>query len=627
MLQTMRENAQGWIAKVIVAVIAFTFAIFGLESLAPNPGNPTVASVNGEEITEQQLYQAMEQQRRMMQQRFGRNFDPSMLDDAMLRQGALDQLVNRALLNQSVKEAGLEVSQATLDDQIRNTPVFQTEGQFDPDRFQSMVRGAGMTPLQYRDAIREETLVNQQMTGLSGSEFVTPAELNQLLSLQSQKRDIAWLTLGFEKAQESVEVSEEDAHNFYEARLERYMTPETVAVSYIELSREALREQLQIDEEDVEQRYQAMVAEMEAEQLPQAAIILVESNDERDDDAAEARAQEAYAKLQAGEDFAAVAKEFSDDSSSANDSGNIGSVEEGFFGSAFDQALAGLQPGEYSAPVKTDFGYQIIRLNGYEKQDLPAYADMRDELVQELQDGELAVLFVEKSQKLADISFESADLQQPADELGLTIQNTEAFGRNGGEGFAANQKVVDAAFSEDVLNLGANSELLEIDTDHVVVLRVKTHNQPEQLAFEDVRDSIYEEQRRTVARENLQADAEKLRTALQSGQDKAAIAEQAGIEWTELAGAERYSNDAPQQILMDAFRLPHPQEGSASYAIVELPSSDVALVMLTGITAGEVDEAAEETSRLARMLAAGEGRNLYGEMLRDLRAEAKVKIK
>ena len=627
MLQTMRENAQGWIAKVIVAVIAFTFAIFGLESLAPNPGNPTVASVNGEEITEQQLYQAMEQQRRMMQQRFGQNFDPSVLDDAVLRQGALDQLVNRALLTQSVKDAGLEVSQETLDDQIRDTPVFQTDGQFDPDRFQSMVRGAGMTPLQYRDAIREEALVNQQMTGISSSEFVTPAELNQLLSLQSQKRDIAWLTLGFEKAQAAAEVSDEDARNFYEARLDRYMTPETVAVSYIELSREALREQIDIDEEDIEQRYQAMVSEQEAEQLPQAAIILIESNDERNDDAAEARAQEAYGKLQAGDEFAAVAKDYSDDTASAQDGGSIGSVEEGFFGSAFDQALAGLQPGEYSAPVKTDFGYQIIRLTGYEKQDLPAYVDMRDELIQELQDGELAVLFIEKSQKLADISFESADLQQPADELGLTIQSSGTFGRNGGEGLTANQKVVDAAFSEDVLNLRANSELLELDADHVVVLRVKAHNQPEQLAFDDVRDGIYEEQRRTIASETLQAEAEKLREALQSGEDKALVSEQAGIEWTELTGAERYSNDAPQQILMDAFRLAHPQEGSASYAIVELPSSDVALVMLTSVTAGEVDEAADDSSRLARMLAAGEGRNLYAEMLRDLRAEAKVKIK
>ncbi|WP_461536828.1 SurA N-terminal domain-containing protein [Spongorhabdus nitratireducens] len=628
MLQTMRENAQGWIAKVVVAVIAFTFAIFGLESLAPNPGNPTVASVNGDDITEQQLYQAMEQQRRMMQQRFGANFDPSSLDEAMLRQAALDQLITRTLLTQSITDAGLEVSQESLDNQIRNTPVFQNNGQFDPDRFQAMVRGAGMTPLQYRAALREDQLVNQQMSGISGSEFVTQAELNTLLSLQNQKRDIAWLTLNFDKAQAAIEVSEEDARQYYDARKEQFMTPETVSVSYIELNREALRDQVDIDENDVEQRYQAMVAELEAERLPQAAIVLVETNDDRDESAAKARADEAYAKLQAGDDFAAVAMEFSDDAASSTEGGNIGAVEEGFFGAAFDEALSALKPGEFSQPVKTEFGYQIIRLNGYESQNIPAYDDVRDELVQEIQDSELAGLFVEKSQKLADISFEAADLQQPAEELGLTIQKTDLFGRNGGaEGIIANQKVVDAAFSDDVLSLGANSEIIELDPDHIIVLRTREHNQPEQRTFEDVRDTIFDLQRRDIAGDALQQQAEKLQLALEKGESRDAIAVEADAEWTALSGAERFSNDAPQQVLQEAFRLPHPQQNGASYAVVELPSSDVALVALTNVTAGEVDADQADNTRLARILAVGEGRNLYSELLRDLRAEATIKMK
>ncbi|MGY0216027.1 SurA N-terminal domain-containing protein [Endozoicomonadaceae bacterium StTr2] len=628
MLQTMRENAQGWIAKVVVAVIAFTFAIFGLESLAPNPGNPTVASVNGDDITEQQLYQAMEQQRRMMQQRFGANFDPSSLDEAMLRQAALDQLITRTLLTQSITDAGLEVSQESLDDQIRNTPVFQNNGQFDPDRFQAMVRGAGMTPLQYRAALREDQLVNQQMSGISGSEFVTQTELNTLLSLQNQKRDIAWLTLNFDKAQAAIEVSEEDARQYYDARKEQFMTPETVSVSYIELNREALRDQVDIDENDVEQRYQAMVAELEAERLPQAAIVLVETNDNRDESAAKARADEAYAKLQAGDDFAAVAMEFSDDTASSTEGGNIGAVEEGFFGAAFDEALSALKPGEFSQPVKTEFGYQIIRLNGYESQNIPAYDDVRDELVQEIQDSELAGLFVEKSQKLADISFEAADLQQPAEELGLTIQKTDLFGRNGGaEGIIANQKVVDAAFSDDVLSLGANSEIIELDPDHIIVLRTREHNQPEQRTFEDVRDTIFDLQRRDIAGDALQQQAEKLQLALEKGESRDAIAAEAGAEWAALNGAERFGNDAPQQVLQEAFRLPHPQQNGASYAVVELPSSDVALVALTNVTAGEVDADQADNTRLARILAVGEGRNLYSELLRDLRAEATIKMK
>ena len=231
MLQSMRESAKSWVTFVVVGIIAFMMAITGLETLAPNPNNPDVATVNGDEITRAQLVQSMEQQRRVLIQRMGDQFDPSLINEEQLRESVLKSLIDRTLLLQEAKSGGMDMGQQELDAMIVSMPEFQQDGKFNQDRFMMMVRSFGMSPLQFRSLMRDETVLAQMQAGVAGSEFVTLQEIQQLTALENQKRDIAWLKLDAAALRESIQPTEEEIEAYYQANGSLFMTEEQVVIS------------------------------------------------------------------------------------------------------------------------------------------------------------------------------------------------------------------------------------------------------------------------------------------------------------------------------------------------------------------------------------------------------------
>lgn len=627
MLQNMRDKAQGWIAKAIIAFIAFTFAIFGLESLAPNPNNPEVAEVNGQEITQQQLMQAVDQQRRLLMQQLGGNFDPSMFNEQMLQQAALEGLIQKEVVRQYADRVGMSISVQSVDQLIRSTPEFQVDGQFDANRFQQLVRSLGMTPLQFRQYLREELLASHIRASIAGSEFATPYEVQMLTDIQQQTRDIAWLTLDVAAARDAVKVDEETIASYYQDHQAEYMTPEQVSLEYVVLDRAKLAEQIEVSDADIQARYEARVADRKekADNAVTASMILLESSDARDEKATLALADELKQRMNKGEDFAALAREYSEEPDSAAKGGDLGAVETGFLGAAFDEALAALAKGEVSQPVLTDFGVVLIKRTAGAEIDIPTLAAMRNELVRELKESAVDPLFVEKSQKLADISFEAADLQQPAEELGLDVQSTDLFGRSGGEDIAENRAVIDAAFSDDVLNLQANSEPLDIGPGRVAVVRIKEHKQPEVKPLSVVRDAIVAQIQKEQADQQLNDKADAILTALNAGDAGDAVAKDNAVEWQIKETARRAEEDMPQQLLMDAFKLPHPQGDVPSYGKTTLPNGNVVVVAVNKVVQGSEAVESEQVHTIGNILSMRMGEALFGEYQQDLKNTADIK--
>ncbi|WP_211828323.1 SurA N-terminal domain-containing protein [Kistimonas asteriae] len=627
MLQNMRDKAQGWIAKAIIAFIAFTFAIFGLESLAPNPNNPEVAEVNGQEITQQQLMQAVDQQRRLLMQQLGGNFDPSMFNDQMLQQAALEGLIQKEVVRQYADKVGMSISAQSVDQLIRSTPEFQVDGQFDANRFQQLVRSLGMTPVQFRQYLREELLASHIRASIAGSEFATPYEVQMLTDIQQQTRDVAWLTLDVAAARKAVKVDEETITSYYQDHQAEYMTPEQVSLEYVVLDRSKLAEQIEVSEADIKARYDARVADQKekADNTVTASMILLESSETRDEKATLALADELRQRMNKGEDFSVLAREYSEEPDSAAKGGDLGAVETGFLGAAFDEALAALTKGEVSQPVLTDFGVVLIKRTAGTEVDIPTLAAMRNELVREFKESAVDPLFVEQSQKLADISFEAADLQQPAEELGLDVQATDLFGRRGGEGVAENRAVIDAAFSDDVLNLQANSEPLDIGPGKVAVVRIKEHKQPEVKPLSDVRDAIVAQIQQERADQQLNDKAGAILAELGAGKTGAEVAEAYAAEWQIKENARRGEEGVPQQLLMDAFKLPHPQAGMASYGKTALPNGDVVVVAVNKVVQGTEAVESEQVQTIGNILSMRMGEALFGEYQQDLKNTADVK--
>ncbi|MEK1942378.1 MAG: SurA N-terminal domain-containing protein, partial [Pseudomonas sp.] len=178
MLQNIRDNSQGWIAKTIIGVIVALMAFTGIEAIFTSQSTKQqAAKVNGEEVSQNELSQAMEAQRRQLMQRLGKDFDASLLDDKLLREAALKGLIERKLLLQSTKDAHFAFSQPALDQLILNTPEFQVDGKFNSDRFDQVIRQMGHTRLQFRQMLEQEMLIGQLRAGVSGSGFVTDDEV------------------------------------------------------------------------------------------------------------------------------------------------------------------------------------------------------------------------------------------------------------------------------------------------------------------------------------------------------------------------------------------------------------------------------------------------------------------
>ncbi len=628
MLQSMRDKAKSWVTFIVVGIIAFMMAITGLETLVPNPNNPEVATVNGQEISQVELAQAVDQQRRALIQQMGAQFDPAALNEQLLQSSVLEAMIDRQLLLQNAEDYKMGVGTPQVDQLIVGMEQFQQNGQFDPERFQLMVRSFGMTPLQFKEAIREETLLQQLQAGVAGTEFVTIEELRQLRALEGQTRDLSWIVLSAAAIRDNVTVSEEEIKAYYDANASEFMTPEQVVVDYVQLNRNAIANAIDVSDEDIEAEYRYRVEQLQQQSNNDAhvSVILIQTGDQRTVEQAQARADEVLAKLQAGADFAELAKTYSDDPTSAAKGGDLGAVQSGFFGDAFDAAVADLAVGEVSEPIKTDFGWQILQVTGRGETEVPSLAQMRQSIETALKQNEVDSLFLTQSRELADISFEAADLAQPAEQLGLPIMTSEPFDRNGAAaGIAADPRVVAAAFSEDVLSLGANSDLIEITPEQAVVVRVREHKKPQPIPLEQVRDAIVTVLQDRAVEEQLASRAAQMIAALQAGTTLTDLAREQNLEVVESAKTQRNMADVPLPLLRAAFKMPDPTKGIA-YDSVALSGGDYAVVALSAVHPGDSTTTPEELKTLGQFIANSDGRVAFEEFLASLRARGKVKI-
>ncbi|WP_313055392.1 SurA N-terminal domain-containing protein [Pseudomonas lopnurensis] len=615
MLQNIRDNSQGWIAKTIIGVIVMLLALTGFDAIFNAASNSqNAAEVNGEEISRYDLDQAMNMQRRQLAQQLGRDFDPSLLDEKLLRDSALGSLIERMLLLQGAKESGFAFSREALDQLILQTPEFQVDGVFNAARFDQVIQQMGYSRLQFRQLLEQEMLIGQLRAGISGTGFVTDQQVESFARLEMQTRDFATLTVP--ARHEAVEIGDEQIGEYYEANAERFRTPEQVVVEYVELKKEAFFDQVEASDEELQALYQKQIANL-AEQR-RAAHILIETGGELSDAEAKAKIEEVAAEVQAGEDFAALAKQYSQDPGSANEGGDLGFAGPGVYDPEFEEALYALREGEVSAPVRSEFGWHLIKLLGVQSPEVPSFDSMKPELERELKAQQVEQRFVEASKQLEDSAFEAADLVQPAQELGLSVQTTDAFGREGGEGITANRQVIQAAFSEELLVDGANSGVIELDPDTSIALRVKEHLKPAPIPLADVRDSIVQQLQRSQAAEKARSEGEGLLAQLREGQ-------QPEGQWQAVEAATRSQDGVAPALLQTVFRMPRPeQQDKPSYAGVSLGNGDYVVVRLNGVNEPKEALSAEEKQNYRRFLASRAGQQDFAAYRQKLHAEAKI---
>ncbi len=619
MLQNIRDNSTGWISKSIIGLIVVLFAFTGFDAILGSTSNSNnAAKVNGEEITLDALAEAKNLQRRQLLQQFGKDFDASLIDDALLSEAALKGLISRKLLVQATDQSGFAFSSASIDQFILLAPEFQVDGKFNADRFDQVIRQMGYTRLQFRQMIEQEMRTGQLRAGIAATTFVTEQEAQAFADLERQTRDFAMLTIkpGLDK----VTVTDEEAKTYYSENASEFLTPEQVVVEYIELDKKAFFDQVTVDDAALQEMYQAEIANL-AEQRHAAHILFEVSGDVTDAQAKEA-AQNAIERINAGEDFAAVAKEMSDDIGSAEQGGDLGFAAQGVYDPAFEDALYALEKEQVSVPVRTDYGWHVIKLLDVQAADIPTFASLKDKLSQDLKTQQVEQRFVEAVRDLESAAYESADLQQPASELGLEIKVSEPFGREGLEGLFANRQVLQAAFSTEVLEEGANSTAIELDPETTVVLRVKEHKRPEPIEFAEVSTQIREQLIAKRAIEQARSQGEALLSSLQEGQTSVEQAQQEA--WQVVEAATRGQENIDPEVLQALFKMPKPETGAAKFAGLNLSNGDYVVVRLTGVNAADVSLSGSELKQYRDILASRAGQVDFNAFLQQLELDAKI---
>ena len=616
MLQNIRDNSQGWIAKTIIGAIILLMALTGFDAIFQATTHKNeAAQVNGEEISQNELSQAVDMQRRQLMQQLGKDFDASLLDEKMLRESALKGLIDRKLLLQGAEQSKFAFSEGALDQVILQTPEFQVDGKFSSDRFDQVIRQLGYSRMQFRQMLAQEMLIGQLRAGIGGSGFVTDAEVLAFARLEKQTRDFATLSVKADPA--SVKLTDDEVKAYYDEHAKEFMTPDQVIVDYVELKKASFFDQVTVKDEDLQAAYQKDIANLSEQR--RAAHILIEVNDKTTEAQAKAKIEDVQARLAKGEKFEALAKEFSQDPGSANNGGDLGFAGPGVYDPAFEKALYSLNKDQVSDPVRTDFGYHLIKLLGVEAPEVPTLASLKDKLTRDLKAAQVEQRFVEATKQLEDSAFEASDLAQPAADLKLTVHTSKPFGREGGEGLAANRAVVTAAFSTEVIDEGANSTAIELDPDTVVVLRAKEHLKPAQLPLESVNVAIRAQLTKEHASAAAKTQAEKLIADLREG--KAVDAQ----NWKVTEAATRAQEGVDPAVLQALFRMPKPAaKDKPTFSSVTLPDGSLMIVRLNG-----VNEAAapteEEKAQYRRFLASREGQQDFAAYRKQLEAQAEIK--
>ncbi|MHC8410478.1 SurA N-terminal domain-containing protein [Pseudomonas sp. Hz4] len=621
MLQNIRDNSQGWIAKTIIGIIVVLMAFTGIEAIfQATTTSQDAAKVNGEEISQNELSQAVDMQRRQLMQQLGKDFDASLLDEKMLRESALKGLIDRKLLLQGAEDSKFAFSEAALDQVILQTPEFQVDGKFSAERFDQVIRQLGYSRMQFRQMLAQEMLIGQLRAGLAGSGFVTDAQVLAFARLEKQTRDFASLNVKVDPA--AVKLTDDEVKAYYDEHAKEFMTQDQVVIDYLELKKASFFDQVSVKDEDLQAAYQKETANLSEQR--RAAHILIEVNDKVTEAQARAKIDEIQARLAKGEKFEALAKEFSQDPGSANIGGDLGYAGPGVYDPAFETALYALAKDQVSAPVRTDFGFHLIKLLGVEAPEVPTLASLKDKLTRELKTQQVEQRFVEATKQLEDSSFEASDLAQPAQDLKLTVHTSKPFGREGGEGVAANRAVVTAAFSPEVLNEGANSTAIELDPETVIVLRAKEHLKPAQLPLESVAAGIRVQLAKEHASAAAKTKAEELIVSLRDGKiplDKAID----GQNWKIIQSATRGQEGADPTVLQALFRMPKPAaKDKPTFSSVTLVDGSLVIVRLNA-----VNEAAapteEEKAQYRRFLASRIGQQDFAAYRKLLESEAEIK--
>jgi peptidyl-prolyl cis-trans isomerase D len=626
MLQQIRDKITGWFATLFLGAIAVVFIFWGIKF--ESSVNVAAAKVNGEKIPVEVVRRAWQDRQSELQQATRDELPAELVKTEQQR--LLDNFIRRELMLQHAHKLGYRVSDAELARALAAIPALQVDGVFSRDRYAALLRAQGRTEADFEAEFRRDLEITQLQNAIAVSAFALPGELRRRFELMGEARDVQVLLLPADKYAAGVTVTEQQVAARYEQDKARYTTPETVNLQYVQLNLQDVAAGVQVTDEGLHAFYDKVAAERyTTTERRRARHILVESG--ADDAAAKAKADKLAAEAKAGADFAALAAKNSDDPGSKAQGGDLGWATHDSFVAPFADALFAMKAGEITGPVKTQFGYHVIKLEEVEPGAQRSFDEVRGELEADYRREQAQSVFYERSQVLADESFAAlSELDSVAKKLGLPVKTLEGFTRQGGGALGNDRKMIDAAFSDEVLQERQNSPAISLGDESVVVLRVTDHKTPAQRPLADVRTEIEASLRAEEAGKAAEAAAKAAAAKLTGGGAFADVAKELDVQGSGVVTLTRNAETVPPELRKAIFAAAAPAAGKTTAGTARLNGATAVFLVSAArpgtMPAGDAPELAQTVQQAAGQAAVIEFSNYVAELERTAKITKNEKV-
>ncbi|GAC1331358.1 MAG: SurA N-terminal domain-containing protein [Steroidobacteraceae bacterium] len=623
MLQSIHDKLKGWLAGVVLGAIGLVFVFWGINWTLSAPNY--AAKVNGSEVSANEVRQAYQQQLAQAQRQT--NGSVSDAQRSEIKRRVLDDYVSSEALVTRADALGYRVSDAELLEAECRIPAFLVDGKCDYAHAVAVLRAQGRSIPEIEGLFRRDAKLRQLNAALTLSSFATATEMKAIRALTRQQRELAWMTLSADKYASQATPDDATLKTYYDTHQSDYMTPETVSLRYVEISLAALASKVSLDDAQLKTYYdEQKVKTPERFTQPEqrrVSHILLSVSDPKEDAAVKAKAEGILKRATAGEDFGKLAKEFSQDPGSASQGGDLGWSDRKVWVTPFADAAYAMQVDEIRGPVKTQFGYHILKLTGIQPASVKTFEQSRAELEAEYRRNEAEKAFNNAQDQLADAALQNTtDIDVVARKAGLKVLEVPIFSRTDGGGALGKARgVIESAFSQDVLD-GRLSQIVEVEKGRGVVLRASDHKLPQHKPFESVRNELVAAWKRQRGAELAAAAAAEAVKQLTAGGSWDAVAKGLGAPATAPKFVSRADAGVPVEIRGAAFTEAKPA-GKPLYSHTRLGNGDSVVIALRAVRE-EPGDAQQPDNELRQQYAAQIAAAETQSYAAGARADAKV---
>jgi peptidyl-prolyl cis-trans isomerase D len=625
MLDLMRKHATSWLIKVFLFAIVIVFIFWGGYSYHEQRAN-RLASVNGSYIGLREYQQAYNNLVEQVRRQMGGRFSSELVETMKLKEQALNQLITRRLLLEEAHRLQLEVRPEELQQAILSFPAFQINGRFDAEQYQRTLRALRLSPQEFEARQREDMLIDRLAQLIGQGTSVLPAEASSFYHHFQDKVNLAYVLINPASFTDKVELDEEAISRYFADHRDSYRLPATRKIVYVRFSPRDYLDEIKPSEGEIEEYYRLHQDEYQQPKKVRARHILFRIPANATTTQIQAvvdRAKNVLKQAQGGEDFAALARKYSEDTTAAN-GGDLGYFSEKDMEKPFAEAAFSLKKGEISDLVRTRFGIHIIKVEDIREALSSPLADVRDRVVNALKQEKAADIALDRARSCADAARVAEDLSKAAAAEHLQTREAGPFAANAPiPGLGAAPDLSKALFSLQVRDI---SRPLAVGQDQIVaqVVEIEESRLPE---FNEAKEKVTRDWSAEASKKLARQRAEEvLKLARQEG-DLAGVARRYGLNLAE-TGPFTFFSPAPalgnnRELLTVAFALtpehpiaPDPFDVRGNIVLIQLRSREPA----------PEEKVQNEKDALAERLREAKQESVFQRWLTSLRQEADIKV-